>query len=253
MYCTLRCSGYHKDETRTSTHSVIATQVWKAGTTCHQIRSRLRKVGFSGSSVWKTGLSFTRWNQRTQPFSWLRQRRSPRLMSRFTTTTFHCKKLYGGVWIHSTLGNGTDWLLEMTLQSERWSTSHCILMKDKDKYNNSYCGSSDSIHHVFIQWTNSLHNITIYVQWQTLTELTSFSAYEDLNSYKLNTDSMLTTCIPYARLPSRPYWPLTEYTTLLHQSTEDQQFDLATSTQQRFHKLINLITGMGSIWETPHY
>ena len=152
LYCTLRCSGYHKDETRTSTHSVIATQVWQGGTTCHQIRSR------------------------------------------FTTTTFYCKKLYGGVWIHSTLGNGTDWSLEMTPQSERWPTSHCILMKDKDKYNNSYCESRKSIHLVFIQWTNILHNITIHVQWQTLTELTSFSAYEDLNSYKLNTDSMLTTC-----------------------------------------------------------
>ena len=40
---------------------------------------KVSKVGFSDSSVWKTNLSFTRWNQRTQPCSWLRQRRSPRL------------------------------------------------------------------------------------------------------------------------------------------------------------------------------
>ena len=31
----------------------------------------MRKVGFSDSSVWKTNLSFTRCNQRTQPFSHL--------------------------------------------------------------------------------------------------------------------------------------------------------------------------------------
>ena len=35
---------------------------------------------YSDRNVGKTNLSFTRWNQRTQPFSWLRQRRSPRLM-----------------------------------------------------------------------------------------------------------------------------------------------------------------------------
>ena len=35
-----------------------------------------------------------------------------------------------------------------------------------------HCESSDSIHHVLIQWTNSLHNIHA-LHWPTLTELNS--------------------------------------------------------------------------------
>ena len=36
---------------------------------------------YSDRNVGKTNLPFTHWNQRTQPFSWLRQWRSPRLIS----------------------------------------------------------------------------------------------------------------------------------------------------------------------------
>ena len=39
-----------------------------------------RRSEYSDRNVGKTNLSFTRWNQRTQPFSWLRHWRSPRLI-----------------------------------------------------------------------------------------------------------------------------------------------------------------------------
>ena len=43
----------------------------------------------SDRNVGKTNLSFTRWNQRTQPFSWLCQWRSPRLI-----LTSHMRELW---------------------------------------------------------------------------------------------------------------------------------------------------------------
>ena len=61
-------------------------------------------------------------------------------------------------------------------------------MKDKDKYNNSYCESRKSFHLVFIQWTNSQYNITnVPVQWPTLIVFTYTFLYQDLNGYIQNT------------------------------------------------------------------